>query len=103
MITPAKQKTPKANSMLQGRGDFNTQALSPVMTGVNKTQLNLEVTGEVDMTEDLTQTNMTFIPGEDLGLKADARLAPSFQASMKQHPAPHQSMDLLASYTEACG
>jgi len=95
--------TPSKPSLLTQDYSFQTKDLSQIVTGLNRTE-NLEFTAtELDMTEDLTQTNMSFMVGEDPGLKASSGLYEDFQSAMKKWSSPHQAMELLSAYSSSCG
>ncbi|XP_005098411.1 nuclear pore complex protein Nup107 [Aplysia californica] len=92
VFTPAKTK----------EGDeLRTQNISPVLPILTTTQ-NMEFTTGIDMTEDLTQSNLTFLADGDPGLKASSGLYEDFMSAMKRCPAPHQVMDLLSCYEMSC-
>lgn len=94
----------KPSSFGQENIDKKKKDLSPILTMNQTTQyLDLTTAVDLDMTEDVTQTNMTFMAGEDPGLKASHGLYTDFQSAMKSYPSPYQAMDLLEAYSNACG
>lgn len=58
---------------------------------------------EMEMTEDLTTTNVKLLLEEDPGLAASTGLYGEFEQCLRQNSAPHQVLDLVSDYESRVG